>query len=258
MESRFNAILEGKDLLEEIPEIRILDIEHTPASISDMTFSPGFTSRPVITDRRYSGAKVSIPVEIHEYDPTIRSEVRDKLLEWAIGGGVLMTTDRPGQRLNVVCANAPAIASALRWTDRVTVEFSATGNPFWEAEIPQKFVFTTSDYATVNGCVSSARVRATVKSGNTTNSGDKFTELEITCAGESLKLSGLNVPKNRKILIDYDANDFLTIKTDNGDDLMQYRTGADELLLPCGKKSRIKITANTAVTCTLEVRGLWL
>ena len=258
MTSMFNAFLQGKELLEEIPELRVLDINYTPAVIADTTFEPGFMNGSILTDRKYSGAKVGITVEIHEYDPVVRHDVCLRLQQWAINGGVLVTSDRAGQRLNVVCTNIPAIASALRWTDKVTVEFMAYGNPFWEEDAPQTFTLTGNENFTVNGCVSSARVSATVKSGNNTNSGTAITQLSIRTGDTTMSLEGINVAKNRLILIGYDANGFLTIKTDNGVDLMKYRKGADELLLKCGKRSTCKVSSNTAVTCTLEVRGLWL
>ena len=258
MESRFNAKLAGAKLLEYIPELRVLDISYTPATISDSTFEFAYKSGGVVTDRKYSGAKVAIDVEIHEYDPVNRNAVCQKLLSWATAGGRLETSDRVGQYLMVLCTNAPSIASALRWTDKVTVELSAVEKPFWTENSAQTLRITSSGNITVNGCVSEAPVKATITSGNTTNSGTAFTSLKVNCGSTSITLSGINVAKNKSILIDYDSYGFLTIKASDGTNLMPYRTGSDELLLPCGKRSSVSVSSNTAVTCVLEVRGFWL
>jgi len=258
MDSRFNAVLNSINLLEYIPELRVLDIVYTPATISDTLFEFGNKSGGILTDRKFNGAKVGIEVEIHEYDPVVRNTACQKLLSWASRGGRLETSDRPNQYLMVLCTNAPGIASALRWTDKVTVEFTASEKPFWTESVPQTLTITTSGKFSVGGCVDTAPVKATISSGNATNTGVAFTSLTVTCADTSITLSGINVAKNKRILIDYDEYGFLTIKTSDGTDLMQYRTGSDELRLPCGKKSNVKVTSNTAVTCVLEVSGYWL
>lgn len=258
MISRFNAMLGGKDLLAQVPELRVLDIRYTPATIANSVYQTGYTSHAYITNRKYNGAGVTIDVEIHEYDPAVRNEVCQRFMAWAMRGGVLKTSDRPGQQLNVVCSNAPAIASALKWTDRVSVIFSAIENPFWEEEEVQKVTVTNSASLGVKGCVDNARVTATVTSGNSTNTGTAITNLTIKCRDTKITLTGINVARKKQIIIDYDKYGFLRIKDSDGNDLMKYRTGSDELLLPCGKTSTVEVSANTAVTCVLEVRGYWL
>jgi len=260
MKSRFDATLAGRKLTAAVPEARVLDIKYTPATIADSMYKTGYGSFATMTDRKYSGAAVQIEVEIHEYDPEVRNAACQALMQWAIKGGVLKTSDRPEQRLNVVCSNAPAIASALKWTDRVSVQFTAAENPFWVADTPQQFTLAGpgSWSLSVDGCVDKARVTATIKSGTKTASGSAITSFSLKCGSTTITLSGINVAKRDSIVIGYDGHGFLSIKTGSGTNLMKYRTGADELLMDCGKTSTVKITCNTAVTCVMEVRGNWL
>lgn len=256
--ARFDVLLNGVSLSRTVPDMTILDIEYNPASIENVQIDKGNGIGSVITKTGYKGASVVIYYDLSIYDPNERYRAVLAAQEWAIRGGILTTSDREWQYLKVRCINPPAVSSSLKWTDRLSMRFAAEECPFWIAEEADTVSFASTGSMKVGGIVDNAPVSATIQSGNSTATGTDITSVTVTCGNTQIKLSGMTVDKSDKILIGYDANDFLTIKTDKGVDLMEYRTGSDELLLPCGKTTTVNVVSNSAVTCTLTARGRWL
>ena len=258
MTSRFDVTLNGVSLLRAVPEVTILDITPTPAQPEDTTVQKGWRHGSIVTKRAFQQASVTVTYDLSIYDPKARMDAVLAVQAWAINGGKLMVSDREGQFLQVRCAQAPAITSSLKWIEPQTIQFVAYECPFWQADEADTQTITGSGSMEVGGIVDYAPVSATIKSGNSLAAGTNITTLTVTCGSTEIKLEGMTVNKSKQIKIGYDSNGFLTIKTSDGTDLMQYRTGSDELLLPCGKTSTVKVASNSPVTCVLSARGRWL
>lgn len=251
MASRFDATLNGVSLLQTVPGIIVVDIEYDPAEIEDVSMEKGSGHGLIVTKRRFKGASVIIRYDLSIYDPEARQMAIWAVQGWAINGGILRTSDRDGQRLKVRCSKPPSVGSALRWTNLLEVQFQADENPFWEADTESTTTITESGNLTVGGVVDNAPVSATITSSST------IQQVTVTCGQTSMTLSGISVATGTSIVIDYDDNGFLRIKAGNTS-LMQYRTGSDDLLAPCGKRTTVSVSANVAVSCVLRARGRWL
>lgn len=253
MLSRFDVSLNGVSLLETVPEITILDVEHTPAQPQDETIGKGYMSGAILLNRKYSSSQVVVYYDLSVYSPALRHEITMAVQKWAFAGGTLQTTDRPGQHLKVRCAQFPSVGSALRWTEKLSIPFVAYETPFWLNDEEDTVSFATGGTFAVGGCADYAQVSATIKASK----GGTITYITVSCGDTTIKLNGISIPASSDVRIGYDGNGFLTIKT-GGTSLMDKRTGSDELLAACGKNNAVSVQCNTNVVCTMTARGQWL
>lgn len=249
MIGRFDVSLDGKRLTSVSPYITVVDIEYTTAQLEDSTMDKAAQNGVIRTKRRFLPSRVTVTYDLSIYNPEGRQKTFEAISGWAINGGVLRTSDRYGKFLNVQCAASPVMGSALRWTNQLSLEFIAYENPFWQSEKETTATITSSGTIKLDGNVEYARASATITPGA------KLTTLVVTCDQTSLVFTGLNT--SSKIYIDYDSNGFLTLKA-GSTDIMDKRSGSDDLRLPCGKTSSISVSANTSVSCQIRARGQWL
>ena len=132
MIGRYEAYMDGTALSAIDHSVMITDIRHNPATIQRKT--ERMASRPGSRDygKTIGSASVVITFEIHEYDPAKRQAICDKIAAWANYGTYLMTSDRLWKRLKCVCDKFPSVQSAKKWTDPITMTFSAYNPPFWQ------------------------------------------------------------------------------------------------------------------------------
>lgn len=255
MIGRYEAILNDIALSSVAPEILILDINYAQPRIMYETYTSARRQGARIYRRSIDRTTVSISFEIHAYDTKRRQAICDAVQQWAKDGGILTTNDRVGQRLRCVCDMFPTINSVLKWTEPVTVAFSAYTIPFWEQDIPTTATLTAgtsgSAYMYVPGVVEDAVVEVEAVSGGA------LTSLSLTVNNRTLSLSGISVASGGKVVISYDDNMIQSIKT-GSTSLLNKRTGVDDLLANCGKSNAIGFTSNVSCTVTFKVRGLWL
>lgn len=251
MISRYKATMDGV-LLNSIHEmLQVLDIRYETSEMQRNMARRASGSGVYATNPYRQSTSVTIDFELHIYDTRERQRVCQQVIQWA-RGSVLQTSDRPGQRLHVVCDGYPAIESALRWTDPLSVTFTAYALPYWEEEFPATATLTNaSGTLFVPGNVSEqgAKVDAEI----TANAA--LTALTLAVGSNSITLSGISVPKNGKIIVSHDENGHLSIKYGNTS-LLNKRTGSDDLLAENGKTSTVRVSGNAA--CKFSVRGLWM
>lgn len=254
MISRYEVVLNGQALSSISASILILDVQYATPSIKNETYSVAKRQGARLHRRYYDRASVTINFEIHEYGIANRMKVCNAVQRWAKNGGVLQINDREGQRLRCVCESFPVIKSALKWTDVLSVTFSAYSLPFWEEISPSVLTLTgTSGSGSlyVPGCVDEAFAEVDITAGGT------LTSLTLTANGRTMTLSGISVSSGSVVKIAYDDEMIQSIKVGNTS-LLTKRTGVDDLVFKCGESNSVSFTSNVSVTASFKVRGLWL
>lgn len=255
MITRYNVTLRGTSMASLDPSILILDIQHHPVSQQDDVLTLAKRQGTILQRSYVDKCSVTITFQIRKYDIAERQTVCSKIAKWVIGGGVLITNDRPNQKLTVDGWTLPVIPSALRWTDPLQLTFIAYAIPYWEAtNAPQEIVTGTRGGADfeVPGNVKNVpcEMRAVV-TGDTA-----MTRITFTVNNRSLMLSGLNAAKNSTLQIMYDSKMIQYIKIGTTS-LLDKRTGVDDLLCDCGATNYFNFSSNTECRVYFLPRGWW-
>lgn len=259
IESRVRVWLNGDGLQDIDPAVIIRDVSYQSPQIATQTVAHARYNGSRVTRQRMDSSTVQITFEIHEYSPTIRQSIAERVTAWAMSGGVLTTDDRPERRLHVVCTEPPSIQSALKWTDVLSVGFTAFDNPFWEDVTPTTLLLSGSSGSGQMfgpGTAADPFVEADVKPASST-----LTSVTMTAGSTSIALSSISIPSGKTLAIYYDDRQTLHIeRKDTGASLISKRSAAssDDLMIPRGKFSTLSYTANVSVSVTFRARGLHL
>lgn len=258
MMTRYEAWLDKKSLSAIDPSVYILDIAYSsPRFALSAVDKPGRDGQ-YVTSMNARSNSVVITLEIHDQDTARRQEVCRRVQAWAMGGGVLTTRDRHGQRLCVICEEPSAVSSALKWTQPLKITLTAYEQPFWEDEYPKSTTVSgTSGKASlyVPGFGALTRVEASVKN----SSGGTINALTLAAGGTKMNFDGLGLASGETLTIDYDENGLLRIRVGDASK-MSCRTAAsdDDLMLRTGISSEMSVSADASVTAVFKARGLYL
>ena len=250
MTSRYDVFLNGVALSSIHPDLRVADIQYQQPTLTPT--KNAFAKRQGAVISRYYKEKtaVTVPFELHIYNPAERQRALQDVNAWARSGGYLETTDRPGQRLWVM-PDAPAvISSAHRWTDTINISFSAYLLPYWEETDPVTVPVPANSSSTAFVPGNVASVLTAFRAVFTASA----SSLTVSLGDKQMTLSGLNFAENDVVEATHDENLFLHI-TLNGVSILDHRTGADELTAVCGQNNTFSVSGPATVTFT--VRGLW-
>lgn len=253
--TRYMCAIDSIGLQDIDPTIFITDIQETTPKIRTETVRNAFYDGLRLMRVNRQSLSVSVTFCVREYDTDRRKAIAEKACDWAKDGW-LTINDRPGQRLWVVCDKLPVITSALKWTDALTIGFTAYAMPFWQETYPASATYTGKN-GSVNiipsgnlDCYLEAEIVAT---GGTVNT------LTITVNDRTFSFSGLGLPKNQTLSIGYDAENHLQFMRVGGTSVLSKRSAvsADDLLLHPKRANAISLTADTEVRATFKARGLW-
>ena len=252
MITRYNCAIDGQGLQDIDPAICVVDIrEDAPETRAVTAGGIGDGQRVLRMQRAH--LRVSVSFEVHAYDPARRKAVAMKACQWARDGWLTLS-DRPGQRLRVRCDALPAVGSALRWTDALTIRFVAYELPYWQEIHPAQAAFSGR-----SGSVSLAPA----------GTWDCCLEAEITAMGkvDTLTLSvnggqwslvGLGMRAGDVLSIGYDEarRQFMRVGERS---VLGCRSAAsvDDLLLTARKPNTVGISADGQVSAVVKGRGLW-
>lgn len=253
MMTRYDAIMDGVALSSLHEDLAVLDILHDPGKKRYATNPKGMHDGAFISNRYQEQTTVSIVFELHIYNPAERQLACQEVARWA-KGKILEVSDRPGQRLHVICETPPSISSAAKWTSEITMTFVAYARPLWEEAFPAEITLTGSDenalmYVPGNG--GKAAVDAEI-----TASG-QITQLILSCGTSYLQFTGLSVPANGVIIISHETDGILTAMY-NGNSILGNRSGKDDIVAESGELNEFSVYANNNVVCKFSVRGVWL
>lgn len=256
MISRYEVTLDGVALSSVHDQLMILDVQHSPGQRQATTARKAKGNGVYITDLYQAQTTVSIVFELHIYDTRERQRVCQDIASKAMQCKILQTSDRPGQRLHVICDQPPAIESAQQWTTPIVMTFSAYSLPFWEESAPASITLsgtsnTGSFFVPGNAGETFVDVEVTAPSG--------MSSLTISVGSTTISLTGLSVAAGGVVRMTHDENGILSIKNGNTS-FLSHRTAAssDDLLVISGKRNNVSVSANNSVSCNFKARGVWL
>lgn len=258
MISRYSVSLGGiqMDSLDE--DLLILDIGYTSPDASIVSNRVANADGYDFNASYFEKNSVTITFELHIYDTAKRNAACQAVNAWAMAGGTLAVNDRPDQvLLHTRCEKYASIESARNWTDPLTLVFSTTYVPYWVSEEARTLtLFGSQPSGTLNmdGNIGNALVSVDVTAT------DAFSSFQIKVGDSRLTMTGLSVPKNGKLVIDYIRDRYLRITANGSSALAKVNpsSSTDMLYAPCGSDSSVTIIANGKVTAAISARGLWL
>lgn len=249
---RFDASLNGVSFANLDPKIILTDVNEEPADEDIETARRSLHPGTRLTYKVRRKLSLRFTFSVREYDMHRRSELIDKIADWAGDGGWLVLSSRPNQRLYVHPDTPPSQGSSLRWTDDLEMVLTAYERPYFEARWPTVAVITDSGTITPTGTYPTAYVEVDVA-----NAGDgDLTSITITCADTHITLEGLQVPAGEKVSISYTDMDVMVI-TSAGASALANRTADshDDLIAATRKANDIAVEADQPVSATFSARG---
>lgn len=255
MMSRYKVWLNDESLEEISPLVYISDISYSGVSPSFVTNKIGANDGQLTIDAvGYDTNTIVVSFSVREYNTAARQRIVQDIVKWASMGGWLKTSDRPGQMIYVRCAKYPAVGSVLRWTNALSVQFTAFDYPFWVDVTPETVELDSGDEEDIfvpgfrQTYVEASIVPSETLTGFTLEAGETFMEID-----------GVSIPADQAITIKYsDAHHILSIES-AGVSLLDKRTpeSSDDLILVPGTGT-VYFDCATSAVCTVFVRGVYM
>lgn len=257
MITRYRVSIGGIQLDSLDDNIVILDVSYSPVSKKDTTFVVADMDGMDNSETYYEQQTVTVTFQIRIYDPKERNAVCQKINQWAMSNGDLRINDRDSQYLSEVkCQQFANVGSVRNWTDELTLVFATERIPFWLSDTKKVVTISgknASGTLKMDGNISNSLVSVTATANESVSS------IQFTVGSTMLKLTGLSVAQNQKIIVDYIKNRYLRIRA-NGVSVMNKldKTSSDLLLAKCGTNVSVKVVASGKVTALFEGRGEWV
>ncbi|MBR3763070.1 MAG: hypothetical protein IKK57_00790 [Clostridia bacterium] len=249
MTPRFSCALNGVSPESIDPALRVTDVTELPPRRRVATV-PTIRHGLRLLSRVRESLTVRISFVIPEYDPARRRALLQKLHAWADPGGVLTTSDRPGQQLQVMCDTLPML-SALAWSDVVQIDLTACEIPFWQ-QAEETCVLTGSEAVlTLPGDADETPVSCDV-----TNTGaSTVTAVTLACGSTQMTFTGIALAPGSVLTVDASAAPLRC--TIDGSSVLMHRTGesADLLLADSGAATPVSVSADGNVQAVFHARG---
>lgn len=253
--TRYACAINGHGLQDIDPTIFITDIQETAPKIRTRTTDNALYDGLRVTRSQRQSLAVSVTFCVREYDTARRKAIAEKACAWAEDGW-LTINDRPGQRLWVICDRIPVIPSSLKWTDELTIGFTAYALPYWQQQYPATATYTGTNGSTF---VSPAGNRDCYLEAEITATGGTVNELVLAVGGRAYAFTGLGLANGQTLSIGYSDDEHLQYMRVGDQSVLSKRTAAsdDDLILLAKSQNAVTITANAAVRATIKARGLW-
>lgn len=257
MISRYRVSLDGVQMDSLDDNLLILDVAH---SEPDMKYNQirvanldGYDYVSPYSEK----TTVTISFELHIYDISKRNEACQKVNAWAMAGGTLTVNDRENQQLvHVKCEKYASVSSVRGWTDPLTVVLSTTYIPYWQSV--EKKTLSLSGKSSKGTLRMDGNIGKALVSAEITANAD-VTWVNVTVGSTFIKLKGITLATNSKLVIDYVNDRFLRIKAGGKSVLAQLSAdSSDNLQATCGLNVSVSIDASNKVSSIVTARGLWL
>lgn len=250
MRTRYEAWMNGAALSEIDGDIMVTDIREKAPTMKPVTIAKGWADGTRLAGNFRQSLSVAIRFCIRAYATEKRKDACSRVREWAREGW-LEISDRPEQRLYVVCSTPPNIDSALRWTDTVEMVLTAYEVPWWEATAPNKATYSGKNGNTTLSVVGQAEAPLDMSVTATST----ITRVKVSANGKTITVDGLNVEAGKRLEMSHQKNGLLSIKAD-GVSVLGKRTAmsADDLMVKPGANT-IAFEANTECTAVFTARG---
>lgn len=252
MKTPFDCALSGVELSSLDGSICVLDvIENAPEM--HISTSSAHTDGQHILRRARKSLTVQVRFAIHEPNIARRRSVLRTVLAWADQGGLLTTSDRPGQRLRVICTQLPAMA-ADNMLAEMTLAFTSTCVPWWEDES----TVSVSGDAIMSLSVPGTADVAPVDVVAINTGADTITRLTLHCGMTEMVFNGIELaPGSFFSLIHQNGAALAWV---DGESVLPCRTAqsADMLLAPCGADTTVYTSSDSALQANFSARGRYV
>lgn len=264
MISRYSVWLNDVSLSDIDPRIYVSDIAYQAASPARNT------SRLAARDGQYSGEyeyigenKITVSFAARAYETNARQQIVQEVAAWAADGGWLKTSDRMGQRIYVKCSKLPAVASVMRWTDAITVEFTAYDYPYWMDEVATTLYLEKTGSSSVSGTLTLGGVKSSLLEARASISA-AATRLTFTCNDTTIALTGLSLSQGDVVKIVYEEKHHIMqiykgVYYTRAGSLLDKRTAgsSDDLVTKVGSNA-ISFDSDGKGSCIFYGRGVYV
>ena len=219
---------------------------------------------------------VRVVYVIRERDPRKRADIQSQIAAWARDGGVLMVNYRTytdlsqgtSLQLHVVLDIPPVQDSALKWTQDLSMTFTAYNSPYWESTVRYTWNVYTSYESALGSYIGGQTAYCTgtaphmpVSVTVTNVSSYALQSINIQCGSSrgQFQFTGLSIAPGETLVIDYDEESGMLQISGAGISVLANRTAdsADDLYMTPGSNA-LEIAANVQVTAQFSYRGLFV
>lgn len=254
MISRYTVWLNDVSLSEVDPEIYVSDISYNAVSRQYNTSRLAARSGSFSGDDYIGENKTTITFSIRKYNTKQRQEVLQSVIAWAVYGGWLKTSDRQLQRIYVRCTKLPSINSVMRWTDNITMEFTAFDFPYWQDMSPTTVYLDSGDNETVYMPYAfDVYVEAKITAASS------LTEFEIVVGDTTFSFENLSISSGDVITVAYSDDHHILDVSVGSLSLLNKRTAdsSDDLIATIGQ-NEVSFSCDGTANCELYFRGVYL
>ena len=261
MISRYEAYMDGIALGSIHPSIYVRDIHYAEPSFQFRENKLGYRDGALLDGKYLEKSSVTIDFDLRAYDTAQRQRILADIITWS-KGSTLTVSDRPGQKLVCVCEKLPAIKSAMKWTETLSITFSAYGIPYWQDDVPTSGTLSSQTGEAAAGTIFVPGNAEKAYMNVDVTAGAALTSLSVACGNSGIQLVFPNdspLASGSVVKFAYNADGILSIKT-GSTSLLDKRTAAssDNLEVKCGMNNGIAVEATGAVSAVFKARGCWL
>jgi hypothetical protein len=261
---RFEAINGGAKFSEIAEEVILLDIIEDPAEMNVQTSPLAGGPGMLVSSATRKSLTVRLVYVIREMDPVRRAELRDKVARWAYQASLLEINTRPGKCLSAKAYIPTAQGSSLRWTDELSLTFTAYELPYWFDSQISMIECTTDDFKLTGARAitpTGADVPIPISCYVTVMGSEKLTDLLLRVGNTKLQMRGLNIASGSMLMVESLTGHDLTIRdVSTGQSYLGTRTedSSDALMALPNVPNPLHAEANVKCMLMFYWSGWWL
>lgn len=257
MMTRYDAAVNGAWLgeLDHLDRLIVKDIQEEAPRTRATTLRRPATAGLLLLKHQRETLRVAVTFVVWEQDVEMRKELVQRVNEWAMAQEIVMLeiNDRPGEMLFARVLEPAVVPSALKWTEEITIVFTAYEMPFWQDVEPSQVTTQGKASLYVNG------IGETLCDAYIKNSGSSaVTDVTVLGGETSIRFQGISLPAGETLAITHDNRGFISAKI-GGTSVLIHRTAEsdDDLFLKCGQNNALSVSSNGTVTATFKARGVY-
>lgn len=246
-----DAWLDGIQLSSVHPAIIVQHIsESAPKKDTKTAVRPG--GGTYLISNNVTEREITISVAIRQArDFITRTEAYNALVAWAVNGGMLELSNRPGLEIFVTCKEPPSLGRLRDWAEDISITFVAYWYPYWVDKIAQTAsasgtsgTVDLSVLGTWPGCLEA----------DITPTDGTLTTVTMSVDADGINVSPISIASGHTLHLRYDERHLMHIEAD-GAQLMAQRYGVENIRLRPGIQT-VTYEANTACTWVFKSRGV--
>lgn len=249
MTTRYEAWMNGVALSSLADEIIIDDIQEQQPKTNVESYTVAIWNGTRVMHSARPSLSVTVRFMVRAYAPARRQAIVHDIVTWAKGGKQLEVSSRAGLFLDCVVSAVPYVKSAQKWTEQLTVTFTAYSVPFWQEKEP-----VTATQTAANGSVTiipngteDCLLEFDVKNMGS----NRLNALTVSANGKTIAFSDLQIVPSQEFSVHY-VDGVLLLPVSK-----RTPESADNLFLKPNAENVVSFTANQNAKITFTARGLY-